>query len=209
MKNGYKVIRIEASDTAEWIMKKHYAHRMPSISYAFGLYGDASLIGICTFGSPASAPLRIGVAGQEMAGYVIELNRLCVESGEENITSWFVSRCLKEIGEKIVVSYADTRQGHVGKIYQACNFIFTGTTKARSDISAGNGKHSRHYDRNTNYKENRVLRSSKHRYIYISGNKRFKRKALNALKYSRQDYPKGETTRYDASYSPISQRILF
>jgi hypothetical protein len=35
----------------------------------------------------------------------------------------------------IVVSYADTAMGHIGYIYQASNFLFTGTTKERTDMA--------------------------------------------------------------------------
>ena len=35
-----EVRRIEYADTKDWILNKHYAQRMPSITYAFGLFLD-------------------------------------------------------------------------------------------------------------------------------------------------------------------------
>ena len=35
--------------THEWLLKRHYAKRLPNIIYAFGLYKDGFLYGVCTF----------------------------------------------------------------------------------------------------------------------------------------------------------------
>ena len=61
--NNYKITSIKPSETYEWLLYKHYARRIPSISYAFGLYYNSELIGICTFGSPPSNSLCIGICG--------------------------------------------------------------------------------------------------------------------------------------------------
>ncbi len=37
-KADYEVRSIPYSEAKEWILYKHYAHRIPSICYAFGLY---------------------------------------------------------------------------------------------------------------------------------------------------------------------------
>lgn len=210
-KDNFSVKRIyKQSEYAEWLLKKHYAHRIPSISYAFGLYESNALKGVCTFGTPASHQLCIGIAGEKWKDCVIELNRLCVESSEKNITSWFVSKCLKLIIKpSFIVSYADTGQGHIGKIYQACNFLFTGTTKERTDINSGEGKHSRHYDKSQDYSKNRKLRTAKHRYVIVVARKDYKKKMADDLIYPILPYPKGETKRYDASYKPVSQMVMF
>ena len=209
MKDNFSVKRIKnQSEYSEWLLKKHYAHRIPSISYAFGLYEYGSLRGVCTFGTPSNQFLCTGVAGEEWKGNVIELNRLVVESNEKNITSWFIAKCFKELVKPLfVVSYADTGQGHIGKIYQACNFLFTGTTKERTDPDV-NGKHQRHIKTDGSVKSRRV-RTAKHRYIIILGNKQIRKKMVAALNYPICDYPKGETKRYDASYKPISQMVMF
>lgn len=226
MKDNFAVKRIkDQSEYAEWLLKKHYAHRIPSISYAYGLYENNALKGVCTFGTPSSSPLRIGIAGEEYSLSVIELNRLCVESDEINITSWFVSKCLNLFNHKIVVSYADTNQGHTGKIYQATNFLYTGLSAKRTDWKIKGFEHlhgqtiadeSRGQKNRAEYMRNKYGddfylqdRPRKHRYIYICGNKTFKKEVMKALNYPICDYPKGETKRYDASYKPISQMVMF
>lgn len=44
-----EVKQIPAEQVKEWLLKRHYAHRMPSISYAFALTDGNEAIGICTF----------------------------------------------------------------------------------------------------------------------------------------------------------------
>jgi hypothetical protein len=209
IKNKYKVTSIQSNQTYEWLLKKHYAKRVPSISYAFGLYEGAILIGVMTIGKPASPSLCNGVCGEEFTEYVYELNRLCVQDGlEKNVLSHFVASSLKLIKDNlIIVSYADKLMGHNGYIYQATNWIYTGATKERTDIGQEDGKHQRHYDKGTDYKANRKFRSSKHRYIFFIGKKR--NTFLKELRYHKQPYPKGQNARYDTSYSPKVQITLF
>lgn len=38
IKGEWDVRGIPNDDAKEWILYKHYAHRMPSITYAFGLF---------------------------------------------------------------------------------------------------------------------------------------------------------------------------
>lgn len=224
-KDNFSVRIIPSQETWEWILKKHYAKRIPSISYAFGLYEGKKLIGVCTFGTPSSSPLRAGIAGEKQIDNILELNRLVIESQELNITSFFVSRCLKTFDNQIIVSYADIEQGHIGKIYQACNFLYTGLSAKRSDWKIKGKEHlhgqtigdeSKGHKNRAEYMRKKYGsdfylkdRPRKHRYIYITGTKKFRKQALKDLNYPIVDYPKGETKRYDASYKPITQGILF
>lgn len=204
----YKVLSIESSQTYDWLLHKHYAKRIPSISFAFGLYEDQILKGVMTIGKPASPSLCDGICGKDFSKYVYELNRLCVDDNlEKNTLSFFVGKCLKLIPENmILVSYADTSMNHNGYIYQATNWIYTGSTKERTDIGFEDGTHSRHYSKDIDYSI-RKFRSSKHRYVFFIGSKRkVFRKNLN---YKIEDYPKGENQKYDSSYTPEVQLTLF
>ena len=87
--------------------------------------------------------------------------------------------------------------------------MYTGKTQERTDIGTNDGKHSRHYDKNLDYKLNRVFRSSKHRYIMFIGSKSEKKKMLDRLNYEIQPYPKGLNKKYDSSYKPKVQGVLF
>ncbi len=109
-------------------VEHHYLHRRPPISHAFGIFYMGMIVGVCTFGTPASRHLQKSACPSDPA-LVIELNRLWVaDSMPRNIESWFVSRCLRALPPMIVVSYADTREQHYGFIYRALNFHYAGWT---------------------------------------------------------------------------------
>jgi hypothetical protein len=71
----YQVKSIDYQDCKEWFLKKHYAKRMPSVSFCFGLYSD-KLEGVCSYGKPASPNLCESICGAEHKEMVYELNRL-------------------------------------------------------------------------------------------------------------------------------------
>jgi hypothetical protein len=197
MKN-LEIKKISYNETKDLILNVHYAKRMPSISFAYGLFKKNEMIGIVTYGSPASPFLCKGICGVEYKQDVIELNRLVLVNNEKNEASYLISKSLKMLPKpKIVVSYADTAQNHHGVVYQATNFLFTGTTKPRTDMAGKNGKHSRHH---LGDKSNRVYRSAKHRYVIFVGSKRQRKEYMKALNYKIQPYPK--------AYSVLSERML-
>ena len=184
----YEIKKINYEDTKPFILNIHYAKRMPSISFAYGLFFNKELVGMVSYGSPVSPSLCRGIAGIENKKLVLELNRLVLKYNKKNEASMLVGKSLNLLPKpKIIVSYADTQQGHQGYVYQASNFLFTGTTKARTDIAGKDGKHSRHH---LGDKTKRVYRSAKHRYVFIVGNRKDKKHLTKQLKYPILNYPK-------------------
>ena len=155
---------------------------------------------------PASPFLCKGGCGDEFSKDVFELNRLVLGENKKNTASYFIAKCLKLLPKpKIVVSYADTEMGHLGYVYQACNFIYTGRSANRTDVDTGE-KHARHvngFDPNK-----RKKRSSKHRYIYFCGSKTQKKLYLKSLNYAPQAYPKGDNQYYQTHEISAKQGIL-
>lgn len=206
--------QIPAKDTYPWLLSIHYAHRIPSVSFAFGLWSDDNWLGIVTYGTPPSSPLKRGIAGDKWYSHVLELNRLVIkENSPKNSASFLVGRSLRLLPvPSIVVSYADTAMTHIGYVYQATNFIYTGLSAKRTNwvVSGLEGKHSYTIADMSRGKENRaqymrdtygdkfelVPRSRKHRYVYIVGDKEIKKEILQDLKYPILPYPKGDTLRY-------------
>ena len=183
-----EIKQISYDETKDLILNVHYAKRMPSISFAYGLFKDNEMIGIVTYGSPASPFLCKGICGEKHKHNVIELNRLVLVNNEKNEASYLIANSLKMLPKpKIVVSYADTAHNHSGVVYQATNFLFTGTTKGRTDQASANGKHSRH---SLGDRQNRVYRSPKHRYVIFVCSKKQKKIYMEALNYTVQPYPK-------------------
>jgi hypothetical protein len=193
-----EVINLQYEQAVNFLLPKHYSGRTPSISYAFGWEIDDKLVAVCTFGKPANPYLCSGVCGEEHKSNVFELNRLCRVDELELPLSQFVAKCLRILSAYniIVVSYSDTAMNHHGYIYQACNFIYTGVTKQRTDKYTEGNKHSRHYD-NDNQKGLRKVRSPKHRYVYFCTNNKYtKSKWLHSLNYPILPYPKGDNENY-------------
>ena len=189
---------ISYSEAVQFLIPRHYSGRKPNIKWAFGWFLDGKLVAVCTFGKPASPYLCKGICGDEFKGYVYELNRLCRIDELKIQISRFVSYTLRECSKHdvIVVSYSDTAMNHNGYIYQACNFIYTGKTKYRTDKYVPGGKHARHYKKDAPSNK-RLARSEKHRYIYFcSKNKSLKKKWRECLKYPISKYPKGENKNY-------------
>jgi hypothetical protein len=200
--------RVERADCAPFILDIHYARRWPSITYAFGLFRGAHLEGICTFGTPASAPLRSGLAGPTFAPFVLELNRLALRSNNRNDASWLVSaslRALRAVGNFVVVSFADTSQGHAGVVYQAANFSYHGLSAKRTDWKIRGQEHLHGQTIADRYRgvPNRAAairaewgdafyladRPRKHRYVRVVGPRGFVRDARAAIRYPEEPYP--------------------
>lgn len=202
-----KVLPIKSEEAYPWLLEKHYAKRIPSITFAFGLYDGSELIGVVTYGMPASPFLCVGVCGEKNRNFVIELNRLCLDTNKKNQASFLVANSIKMLPKpRIIVSYADTAMGHVGYVYQATNFLFTGTTRERTDMAAENGGHSRH---SAGDSTKRVDRSAKHRYVFMHANKQDKKRLLQELNYEVLPYPKGDSQKYDSGGSVRKQNLLF
>ena len=189
---------LEYQKAVNFLLPKHYSGRIPSISYAFGWIINNELVAVCTFGKPASPPLCRGICGEEYQNKVYELNRLCrIDSLQLQLSS-FVSACLRKLSvyNLIIVSYSDTEMNHHGYIYQACNFLYTGMTKERTDKYTKDNKHSRHYS-NEDQQGLRKIRSAKHRYVFFSTkNKKLKEEYLLHLNYPILPYPKGDNKNY-------------
>ena len=152
-------------------IESHYAHRAVSVSWAFGAYFKNILLGVISFGKPASQNVCLGVCGKSNSNRVYELNRLwmsdkCPKNSESRFIGWAL-RQLKNINPPLIlVSYADTEQGHSGLVYRATNWVYTGLSDKRNcgDVSLP-GLHSRHAKKFEG--ATIVPRSRKHRFVYF------------------------------------------
>ena len=219
------VLPIKPFETEPWLLEKHYAKRMCPISHAFGLYVNTVLRGVVTYGVPSSSALRSGICGDCHSHIVLELNRLCCDN-EKNMASTLVGKSLQLLPKpSIVVSYADMAQGHVGYVYQATNFVYTGLSAKRTDWKIKGMEHlhsstivdmSRGQEHRAAYMKETFgndfylqERSRKHRYVFFVGSKHQKKTLLASLLYAIKPYPKGESLRYNAASNVKTQKLLF
>ena len=203
-----EIKQVTRKEYLPFMLDIHYAGRSPSVSYAYGLYINNNLEGIDSYGTPPSSTLRRGVAGDKYIPDILELNRLVLQSNNKNDSSWLIGNSLKLLPRnKIVVSYADTSQDHVGYVYQATNFIYTGLSAKRTDwkvrgkehlhsqsiIDEFRGQPNRSKCLREKYGDDfyTIDRPRKHRYIFIIGSKTYRKEVMKNLKYSIKNYPKG------------------
>lgn len=208
-------------DCQPFVIGIHYARRWPSMTYAFGLFDGDELVGVVTYGTPMSSTLKTGLAGEENAEHVIELNRLVLRHNRPNEASFLVGRSLRELGKLgdfIVISYADTTQGHAGFVYQACNFTYHGLSARFTDVKVRGQEHLHHAsigDKFRHHPNRRQVmrehfgddlieeeRARKHRYVYCVGSRRFVRQARAAIRYPQEPYPKEVGERHDVPRRP-------
>ena len=225
----FTVREIPAWQTHEWLLKKHYAQRLPSISYAFGLYDQMGhLQGVCTFGLPPNQNLCL-VCGDKYKDSFLELNRLVLSQNLPNSASYFIARCFRLLPHPmIVVSYSDPNYGHHGYIYQALNGLYTGYGgETKEYLFHGKRYNSRHIKdywfeaRGVAFDPTLTIDTQfvaiggevhqvepKHRYFFLLGTKSQVKDMRRLFAYRVLPYPKGDNQRYDASYDPTRQGVL-
>lgn len=183
---------ISYKEAMEYLVKYHYLHRKAPTSWSFGAFYKDNLVGACTIGKPASHTLLKGVAGENNQENVFELNRLhlqdsCPKFSESRFIGWVIRYLPKGI---ILVSYADTAYNHLGKVYQATNWIYTGQSMPWVDYTRDGLDHRSipKHERKDKSRLTAVARSKKNRYVYFTDIEDIK-----YLKYPRLPYPKGDT----------------
>jgi hypothetical protein len=171
--------------------------------YSYGLYRNSvtdvlhigGCLGVCIFTGLPVPEIAVGAFGlqrHEQEG-LYELSRLCVhpdvQREEYNITSWFVSRCIKKFRKdtkvKAILSYADSSH-HSGIIYRATNFKYYSTTESKKDfwILQPDGSYIKHSRGPTKGLQGEWReRSKKHRYLII-----FDKELEKSLKWKEVDW---------------------
>lgn len=199
---GWFVEPIDKGIAQSVVVTRHYLHRPAPCSIAFGLFDPwMQLQGVIMYGTPSAAPLRAGIAGEEESLNVIELTRLWVDDeAPRNGESFLIGNSLKRCGKEIVVSFADTAENHLGVIYQATNWLYTGLSAKRTDWTVeGEDRHGHTWADKYTAKQMREIygdkfslqeRSRKHRYIYINAKGQRRKELLGKLRYEVQPYPK-------------------
>lgn len=151
----------------------HYSKSMPAGKLVkIGVWEHNIFKGCVLFGRGANNNLCKSFKLKQTE--CIELVRIAL-SKHETPVSRIVSIALKLLckqspGIKLIVSYADTAQGHVGGIYKASNWIYTGESHSESRIDPETGKkvHARSLFSKLGSVKGipKVSNAVKHRYLY-------------------------------------------
>lgn len=199
-----------------FVKTKHYT-RKPSIFWSgFGLIEDGKVVGVCVYGQPSPQIQKYAFIDRDFKLY--ELSRLVVQTKTPNAASYLIANSLKMLEKPCaVVSYADSSQGHCGIVYQATNWIYTGSTVSHDNIYILDGVKTHPMTlRDIGItspakwaKENNISTikpQPKHRYFFLCGNKSSKKVMLDKLKYNIvEKYPKCDKTMYDDGENLVIQ----
>lgn len=152
----------------------HYSRCIPKSKLVkIGVWEGGEFKGAVIFGVGANNALvrRFGLEPQEGC----ELVRVALRSHDAPVSRILAIslRMLRSFcpGLRLIVSFADPEQGHVGAIYQATGWIYSGTTGSSNEyILHGKRWHGRSFRNGHKGMENhpavqKVKGSSKHRYL--------------------------------------------
>jgi hypothetical protein len=166
------------------VMNFHYSKTMPPFGCSFSVFNNAGdWCGVILYSKGASN--KIAMPYNLVQGQVVELVRVAL-NGKQESTSKAVSISLNLVKKlnplvKLIISFADTGQQHIGTIYQATNWYYTGVSKGDTPSyihkQTGRKYHNRNVS-NSGFKDNNTKRcpkvsdcimvkgTDKHKYIF-------------------------------------------
>ena len=181
----------------------HYSRKMPASKLVrIGVWEAGRFVGVVLYGVGANRHLArpFGLETTE----VCELVRVALAPGRHHPTSKVVAISLRMLhrqspGLRIVVSYADRKEGHFGTIYQASNWLFLGAShqsylRVKGAIVHPRSLYERHgpggqsvawLKRHVDPHAERVPMPAKLKYVYV-----FDRALRRQLAAQAQPYPK-------------------
>ena len=200
------ISRVEAK---QLLVRNHYLHSFPGgTKLSFGIFLNVRLLGVLTLGVGPFLGYKIvkGAVPED----VVTLTRLWLSDelphSSESRVIGIILRALKtDTSLKFVLAYSDPAVGHLGIIYQATNWIYTGVSSATPlyDIGDGTMHHSRSLAHRLGSHSIRYLTSqgidvktvpqlSKHRYLYFLDEAYRSRLIVPVLPYPKnEDYIRG------------------
>ncbi|NQW18616.1 MAG: DNA methyltransferase [Chloroflexi bacterium] len=150
---------------------------------ALGVFSGDRLLGVVILGAGPSNGYQL-VRPATMDDYAA-LTRLWLDddlpkNSESRVLGVVLRHLKRHTRIKFLVTYADPAVGHVGTIYQATNWLYTGLSQAAAMLDLGDGipRHSRsvahafgthspaHFASH-GIDVKRIAQSAKHRYVYF------------------------------------------
>jgi len=195
----YSIIPVDRKIANEIQIKNHYLQTKASCTYAFALVEKQTdeIIGVILYGNP-TAPTTMDICGESNRKNVIEITRLWIkDSTPKNTESFFIGNTLKLVPKPIIVAFADPDANHIGIVYQASNFLYTGKSERGGKVISIKNNNIHNKTLWTQYKTASKIRevfgaenvyykpySTKYRYVYIKD-----KKIKDQLRYEIQPYP--------------------
>jgi hypothetical protein len=199
-----RLIPISRVDAKTLIVRNHYSHTLPGgTKMSFGVILNGRLLGVMTFGVGPFYGYKLvdGATPDD----VVTLTRLWLSdelqrNSESKVLGIALRSLKRDTSLKFVIAYSDPTVGHLGIIYQATNWLYTGLSFATPlyDIGDGTlhhsrslahqlGSHSIRYLTLQGINAKAVPQSAKHRYIYFLDDSWRSRLAVPVLPYPKKE----------------------
>jgi len=199
-----RLIPISRVDAKTLIVRNHYSHTLPGgTKMSFGVILNGRLLGVMTFGVGPFYGYKLvdGATPDD----VVTLTRLWLSdelqrNSESKVLGIALKSLKRDTSLKFVIAYSDPTVGHLGIIYQATNWLYTGLSFATPlyDIGDGTlhhsrslahqlGSHSIRYLTLQGINAKAVPQSAKHRYIYFLDDSWRSRLAVPVLPYPKKE----------------------
>ena len=193
------------------LAEAHYIGRPGSTSVRLGMWIAGQLAGVMTYGT-IPRPNSRAICGPEHEASVLELTRLALyDWAPFNSESQFIAQSFRFLRKerpdiRILISYADQRHQHVGTIYQATNWLYTGSSTGDVVYRTDDGRtlHPRTVGWTDLPPGHWLPAGDKHRYVQFLGTSRQKARLSKCLRWPVKPYPKlgQRVSRPTASVSP-------
>jgi hypothetical protein len=166
------------------LIRNHYLHSIPGgTALTFGVFRGPRLLGALSLGvGPKNAHRLVDGAAPDDC---LTLTRLWLSEelphkSESRVIGVVRREIRRHTNLKFLLTYADPAQGHVGVIYQATGWLYTGTSQATPLVDLGDGvarhtrslshvfgTHSLEHFKSHGVTASLVPQAAKHRYVYF------------------------------------------
>ena len=141
----YKIIPISYGIAKAVYAKHHYLADKDFMNIrSYGALYDGVILGSISFGLPNAKEMK-GLFTKDNQSGVFEIVRLafddrCPKNSESRLIGISIKLIRKAEQVKLIISYADTGQGHEGIIYKATGFKDRGLTAKKTDFKFADGR---------------------------------------------------------------------
>lgn len=202
-----EVINYEVA--SKFILEYEWLGNMGTSKYCYGLFLSGQLACVACYGPPVAPARYSRLLGKENSKSILQL---CRGASAYWAPRWTPSKLIsislkllsKYYGTRGVVAYADPLAGEIGTIYQACNALYLGLTKpggGKRYIIKGHaydprkvhkrfGSRAHHHLVKIDPDYKSISITPKHRYLFLLGERRFRKEMTEKIKHLIQPYPK-------------------
>lgn len=205
------VKQVPANFIRQYVATYHYSHIMPDNAFECfaGFYKD-KLAGVVVFGNGANNGTFSAIIPSMELENCRELTRLWSPDGmPKNTESRLIAESIKLLPKEVnlIVSFADPTHNHIGTIYQATNFYYTGLSSVSKMLINQQGEkfhirtigsYKRRHPELQKLTNKEVMKRlgwtyidslGKHRYVFLRGKKWLKDLMYQEIRDKIKPYP--------------------